>query len=104
VHLVIYYLSQEKITLKELLKTAPTSTGIYANHLNRHQEKLSEDSELALALSKVIVATEPILLEPIQAYKLNSMGLIRLTNNKAVISCQLYRDYFQQTLKEMSNR
>lgn len=104
VHLAIYYLSQEKMTLKELLKTAPTSTGIYANHLNRHQEKLYEDSELASALSKVIVATEPILLEPLQAYKLNSMGLIRLFNNKAVISCQLYRDYFQQTLKEMSDR
>lgn len=104
VHLAIYYLSQEKMTLEELLKTAPTSTGIYANHLNRHQEKLYEDSELARALSKVIGATEPILLEPLQAYKLNSMGLIRLFNNKAVISCQLYRDYFQQTLKEMSDR
>ncbi|NET11759.1 MAG: serine/threonine protein kinase [Okeania sp. SIO1H6] len=103
VHLAIYYLSQERMTLEELLKTAPTSTGIYANHLNRHQEKLYEDSELASALTKVIVATEPILLEPLQAYKLNSMGLIRLSNNKAVISCQLYQDYFQQTLKEMSD-
>ncbi|MCL2934636.1 MAG: AAA-like domain-containing protein [Trichodesmium sp. MAG_R03] len=102
-HLAIYYLSQEQITFEELLKTAPTSTGIYANHLNRHQEKLYEDSELASALNKVIVATEPILLEPLQAYKLNSMGLIKLSNNKAVISCQLYRDYFQQALKEMSN-
>jgi len=104
VHLAIYYLSQEKMTLKELLITAPTSTGIYANHLNRHQEKLYEDSELASALSKVIVANEPILLEPLQAYKLNSMGLIKLSNNKAVISCQLYREYFQQVLKEMSDR
>ena len=104
VHLAIYYLSQETMTLEELLKTAPTSTGIYASHLNRHQEKLYEDSELASALSKVIVATEPILLEPLQACKLNSMELIRLSNNKAVMSCQLYRDYFQQALHEMSDR
>ncbi|NES67213.1 MAG: hypothetical protein F6K24_19180 [Okeania sp. SIO2D1] len=52
-----------------------------------------------MALSTTISASEPVLLEPILAYKLNSMGLVKLDGNKAVLSHQLYRDYFQQTLK-----
>lgn len=102
-HLAIYHLSQGNTTLSELLKTAPTSTGIYANHLNRHQEKLYEDSELAIAFSKVLNATGPVAMEPGQAYKLKSMGLIKLCENQAVVSCKLYGDYFWQTLKEMIN-
>ncbi|NER05146.1 MAG: serine/threonine protein kinase [Okeania sp. SIO3C4] len=99
VHLAIYHLSRGDVTLKELLQTAPTSTGIYSSHLQRHQVKLQDEPELAIALSMAIGTTEPILLEPIHAYKLNSMGLVKLDGNKAVLSHQLYRDYFQQTLK-----
>ncbi|NES88365.1 serine/threonine protein kinase [Okeania hirsuta] len=104
VHLAIYHLSQGDVTLTELLKTAPTSTGIYSSHLQRHQAKLQDEPELAIALSTAIHTTEPILLEPIYAYKLNSMGLVKLDGNKAVISHQLYRDYFQQTLQAFSFR
>ncbi|NEQ40447.1 MAG: serine/threonine protein kinase [Okeania sp. SIO3I5] len=98
VHLAIYYLSQEKLTLMELLDNAPTSTGIYGSHLYRYQMKLQLEPELATALKTVINSTEPVLLNPILANKLNNMGLIKLNQNKAVISCQLYQDYFQQTL------
>ncbi|NEQ78420.1 MAG: serine/threonine protein kinase [Okeania sp. SIO2C9] len=99
VHLAIYHLSRGNVTLTELLQTAPTSTGIYSSHLQRHQVKLQNEPELAIALSTTISASEPVLLEPILAYKLNSMGLVKLDGNKAVLTHQLYRDYFQQTLK-----
>ncbi|GGA53664.1 AAA-like domain-containing protein [Okeania sp. KiyG1] len=99
VHLAIYHLSQRDVTLTELLKTAPTSTGIYSSHLQRHQVKLQDEPELAIALNKAIRSSKPIFLEPIQAYKLNSMGLVKLDGNKVVISNQLYRNYFRQTLK-----
>ncbi|MDY7003157.1 MAG: AAA-like domain-containing protein [Cyanobacteriota bacterium] len=99
VHLAIYHLSRGDVTFTELLETAPTSTGIYSSHLQRHQAKLEDEPELAIALSTAIGTTEPILLEPIHAYKLNSMGLVKLDGNKAVMTHQLYRDYFQQTLK-----
>ncbi|WP_233153844.1 AAA-like domain-containing protein [Scytonema sp. HK-05] len=39
--------------------------------------------------------SEPVQLEPIVAYKLSSMRLIKLDNNKSLPSCQLYRQYFQ---------
>ncbi|MBD2562722.1 MULTISPECIES: AAA-like domain-containing protein [Nostoc] len=95
IHIAIYYLSCKKITLAQLLETAPTSTGIYAHHLQRHLTMLQEQPKLAIALYNVMNASEPVPLEPIIAYKLNSMGLIKLDNNKAIPSSQLYRQYFQ---------
>ncbi len=94
VHLAIYHLSREDITMSQLLETAATSTGIYANHLRRHQVKLEEEPELAIAVQNLVNTNEPILLEPIIAYKLSSMGLIKLDENKATLACDLYRQYF----------
>ena len=98
VHLAIYHLSQEKLTFMELLDNAPTSTGIYGSHLYRYQMKLHSKPELAIAFKTVINSTKPVLLNPILANKLSDMGLIKLNQNKAVISCQLYQNYFEQTL------
>ncbi|GAB1543541.1 hypothetical protein NUACC21_62160 [Scytonema sp. NUACC21] len=95
VHLALYHLSQQNITLTELLQNASAPTNIYYHHLQRHWSTLEVQPELASALYTVINATEPVQLESVVAYKLNSMGLIRLDNNKATPSCQLYREYFQ---------
>ncbi|MCL2934910.1 MAG: AAA-like domain-containing protein [Trichodesmium sp. MAG_R03] len=43
----------------------------------------------------VCEAAEAVFLEPIIAYKLNSIGLINLVNNKGTVSCPLYKEYFQ---------
>jgi len=95
VHLAIYYLSREDVTMRQLLETATTSTGIYAYHLRRHQVKLEEEPELAIAMQNLVNTNEPILLEPIIAYKLSSMGLIKLVGKKATLTCDLYRQYFR---------
>ncbi len=94
-HLALYHLHRRELTLAQLLETAPTSSGIYSNYLQRHWVTLLEQPELAIALHKVMNATEPVPLEPIQAYKLSSMGLIKLQHNQATPSCQLYRQYFE---------
>ncbi len=96
IHVAIYHLRYTNITLQQLLQTAPTPTGIYSHHLQRHQVALQEEPELAKALKSVMKSSEPVSLEPIVAYKLTSMGLIKLDQNKATPSCQLYRQYFQQ--------
>ena len=95
VHLALYHLHRRELTLAQLLETAPTSSGIYSHYLQRHWATLLEQPELAIALHKVMNATEPVPLEPIQAYKLSSMGLIKLQHNQATPSCQLYRQYFE---------
>lgn len=93
-HLALYHLSNQDITLDTLLETATLPTGIYSHHLQRHQATLQEQPELAQALQQVMRSTEPIKLPSILAYKLSSMGLIKLVGDTAVISCDLYRRYF----------
>jgi len=95
VHIALYHLSRRDVTLGQLLQTAPTSTGIYSHHLQRHLATLQEQPELAIALQNVMSATGFVTLEPIPAYKLSSMGLIRLEENKATPTCQLYQRYFR---------
>ena len=102
IHMAIYHLSREEITLAQLLKTVPTSTGIYSHHLQRHWVTLQQQPELAIALTTVMNATQPVQLEPIIAYKLSSMGLIKLDDNKATPSYQLYKQYFENQQWEQS--
>ncbi len=95
VHLALYHLYEGKMNLEELLKNATTTTGIYSHQLQHHWVNLQEQSDLASAFQTVCNTSEPILLDPIVTYKLNSMGLIHLVGNKAIVGCRLYQEYFQ---------
>ncbi len=95
VHTALYQLSQKNITLLQLLETAHTADGIYHNHLQRHWATLEKQPELAQALDTVLNAAEPVQLDPILAYKLSSMGVIKQSGDKAIIGCKLYRQYFK---------
>lgn len=44
------------------------------------------------------MAPELVPLEAIAAYKLESMGLVKLEENQATPSCELYRLYFREQL------
>lgn len=102
VHLALYHLSSGEITLSQLLQTASTASGIYYHHLQRHWATLQAQPDLAIALYKVMNATEPVPLEPIIAYKLSSMGLIKQSGNKAIPGCELYRQYFENNKQHES--
>ncbi|NJK51168.1 serine/threonine protein kinase [Candidatus Gracilibacteria bacterium] len=97
--IAFYHLSREDLTLAQLLETAPTTSGIYYNHLQRYWLALQEQPELAQAFYSVINATNPVQLEPIIAHKLSSMGLIESLANEVTLSCELYRRYFQENLR-----
>ena len=94
VHLAVYHLSQRKMTLSQLLETAPTINGIYSHHLQRHWATLEEQPDLAQAFDTVLNATEPVYLDPILTHKLSSMGLIQKSGDRVFASCELYRRYF----------
>lgn len=93
-HLALYYLGHEKISLSHLLQTAATPQGIFSRHLQRHWVALRQHPELSKAFQSVREALEPIPLDPIVAYQLYSTGLIQLEGNRGKIACQLYRHYF----------
>jgi transcriptional regulator with XRE-family HTH domain len=95
VHTALYHLSCGEITLDQLLESAPTVTGIYNHHLQRHWATLAEQPALAQALDIVMSATEPVALAPLLSYKLSSLGLIERLGDKAIPGCELYRQAFK---------
>lgn len=101
VNVALYHLCRQEVTLEELLQSAPTGAGIYANHLQSLLALLRDRAELASALQQVVTAKGSVQLETIAAYKLESLGLVQLEANQAQPSCELYRLYFLQHLAEM---
>lgn len=85
-------------SLASLLAVAPTETGIYANHLREHWIALRDTPALIETLRQVVETHESIVLEPVQAHQLHSMGIVKLTGNIAEPRCQLYRQYFHTQL------
>lgn len=96
--LALYYLSRREITLDQLTQTAIAADGIFASHLRQRLSNLQQHSELLGILKQVILAEDPVELNPLQAFRLQSLGLVRLNNLQAVPTCKLYRDYLAQVL------
>ena len=95
-----YRLKMNKnLSLKQILQTAPTEAGIYRHHLRHYWNMVQKHSELADALKKLVMSADRVPLEPMKAYKLHSMGLVRLLGNEAEIACNLYRQYFSYCFK-----
>ena len=94
VQLALYAIYNGDLTLEELLKTAPTQAGIYSGELRYHWQVLQKRPTLMDGMRKSIESEEGVELEPILAYQLESMGLVRLQGNLTRVSCELYRLYF----------
>ena len=94
VRVVLYHIRQQDITLEQLLQTAATDAGLFGDHLRRHWWNLKQHPELTDAITQIVTATTPVQLEPTEAFKLKSMGLVDWQNNCVVLSRNLYRQYF----------
>jgi DNA-binding Xre family transcriptional regulator len=95
VQIAFYHLSRGEMTLEHLLKTSATNVGIYTHHLQRHWLVLQQQPQLTTMLKRVMDATEAISLDDnILIHKLSSMGLIKYSGNKAMPSCELYRQSY----------
>jgi AAA-like domain/TIR domain len=95
VRLALYHLARGDMALDKFLQTASTEAGLYRDHLRRHLWHLEQHPELAEAMEDVVAADEPARLESMLAFKLQSMGLVRLEGNDVTPRCQLYRQYFR---------
>lgn len=102
VRVALYSIARGDFSLDELLNSTPTETGIYGDHLRRHLWTLQQHPELAAGMREAVMTREPVQLEPIQAFKLYSMGLVHLQGNRVTPRCDLYRRYFGARL-EFSN-
>ncbi|MGE5656247.1 MAG: AAA-like domain-containing protein [Actinomycetota bacterium] len=98
VRVALYHISQQKLTLEELTENAGTEAGVYSDHLRRQLWNLEEYPELAVAMKEAVEATKPVNLKAIQAFKLDSLGLVKLQGNECSPRCELYRQYFRSRL------
>jgi hypothetical protein len=90
-----------EVKLEEILAAAPTEAGIYRNYLWEHWLNLQQHPQLAASFQQVIAADDFIQIEPLSAYQLHSMGLVKLSGNKVQPRCDLYRQYFGTRLSNI---
>jgi AAA-like domain len=98
IRLAIDALCHQNLNKEQLLKEAPTQGGIYSAHLRHHWDNLQSSPELAISMKSVVASETGVQLEPTQAYKLESMGLVTLVGDVVQPSCELYRQYFRDRL------
>ncbi|MBW4465121.1 MAG: AAA-like domain-containing protein [Pegethrix bostrychoides GSE-TBD4-15B] len=96
VRLALYHLARQEMTLEQLLQAAPTSTGIYSEHLRQQLSHLQNQPQLAAAFWRILSSKGH--LEPIELYKLESLGLVKIQTGEIQPSCYLYQRYFQDQL------
>lgn len=97
--LAMYAIARQDVTLDTVLQEAPTEAGLYSDHLRRHLWNLEKHPELMEAMQEVASARSPVRLPTVQAFKLNSMGLVRLQGNEVTPRCRLYEQYFRERLE-----
>lgn len=97
VRLACYHLSVSKDeTLEKLLKSATSDRGIYQEHLQRIYQTLEQDPELKIAFKEFLNNHKNLGLQSIVAYKLESLGLLKINGKQFQVSYELYRRYFSQ--------
>ncbi|NMF61478.1 AAA-like domain-containing protein [Brasilonema octagenarum] len=104
IQLALYYIRCQEMTLEELIEEAQANGGIYRYHLWRHWIKLQENPELAKTYAELVTAKQAIYVNPIETYKLESLGLIRLEGDHILPRCELYRAYFEKQLVTATTR
>ncbi|MBD3883684.1 AAA-like domain-containing protein [Phormidium tenue FACHB-886] len=98
IRLALYAIAHLNLRLEQLLLQAPTEGSIYTDHLRRHLSNLERHPRLMQAFREVVFHDAPVRLPTEQAFKLSSMGLVRLVGNDGMLRCQLYRHYFRHCL------
>ena len=95
----LYEIAKGQLSLEQFLQIAPTEEGLYGDHLTRHLDNMErEDPSLKDSMAQVVAKNEPVRLELQQAFKLRSMGLVKLQRNDVIPLCNLYRLYFRDRL------
>ncbi|MBW4599877.1 MAG: AAA-like domain-containing protein [Calothrix sp. FI2-JRJ7] len=91
-------LKSQQINLEQLFTLAPTEEGIFSGYLRQQLWHLQHNQELEVGYKQVVRANAPVRLDAEVAFKLHSLGLVKLSGNDCLPSCNLYRQYFSEHL------
>jgi hypothetical protein len=100
IQMALYHIWHQDVTFEQVVQPAFIPTGIYRDHLQRQLWNVQQSLELSTAFAKVVAQSSPVALDLVQAFKLQSLGLVHLQGNQATPSCILYAEYFRDRLKE----
>jgi len=98
IQLALFHLFSHTTTLQDLLQEAIANGGIYRHHLWRHWVKLQSNPNLVKIYTQLVTAQQSMAIDPVDAYKLESLGLIRFEGDRILPRCKLYRTYFKKQL------
>jgi hypothetical protein len=99
VQVALYQIAHGRYTLEKILEVAPYEDGLYSDHLRRHRLNLEKDAELVNELKMVMSADGSLPVREVkEVFRLRSMGLVKVQNNRVMPLCDLYRRYFNERL------
>ncbi|MCL1465612.1 AAA-like domain-containing protein [Argonema galeatum] len=98
VRLAMYCIARQDVTLDRVVEEGATEAGIYSDHLRRHLWNLEKYPDLLEAMKEVVSTSGGVRLRSELAFKLNSMGLVKLDGNDCTPRCSLYEQYFRDRL------
>ncbi|WP_127082853.1 AAA-like domain-containing protein [Dulcicalothrix desertica] len=96
-----FYLKRQQVSLEKLLQIASTEVSPFRVPLRQHLWNLQQHPELAATFRQVVMTNAPVRLKSKEAFKLQSMGLIKTQSDDWSPSCNLYRQYFSSQLGEI---
>jgi hypothetical protein len=85
-------------TFKEFLQCAPTQQGVYKDHLIRLLRIVRKDLQIRQTYQSVVTSNMPVSTDPVIGDQLRRLGLIRWEGNRAIPSCEMYRQFFRDNL------
>jgi hypothetical protein len=94
VRVALYHIGRGDVTLEQVLHNSPIWAGIYGDRLQRQLWNLEQQPELLASFMRVVKSSTPVEFDVVEAFKLESMGLVNLQGNRAMVSCDLFREYF----------
>jgi transcriptional regulator with XRE-family HTH domain len=97
-NLALYHL-RKGLTTDELLDMSNDLGGVYHTFLQKMLAQVANCQEWTALIKQMLANHEPIYLDPIIAYKLEGIGLIKqVKQGRWYFSCELYRLFFQTYL------
>ncbi|HLO50053.1 MAG TPA: AAA-like domain-containing protein [Kamptonema sp.] len=94
VRVALYHIGRGDVTLEQVLQTSRVWAGIYSDRLQQQLWNLQQEPELLATFVRAVKSSTPVELDLVEAFKLESMGLVNLQGNQATVSCELFRQYF----------
>jgi len=96
--LALHHLHTYQRSIVQLTSSYLSPDSIFAEHLLYYLSLLQQYPDLLDSFQQVVQADQPVLLPPLQAFKLSRLGLTLGQGQMALPLCHLYRVYFRHVL------